>query len=127
MLASQLVLSCIEHMEQALHISSNLRSYHNAEMIFDPSESEFDMNVTFPREDWSATVYSEIEKELLHNILGTRGFGLKIVMFVNSDHAGVISPVVQEQDSLSFLTTFSFSGHQRSRRLVNIQEDCDIS
>ena len=74
-------------MEQALHIFSYLRSHHNAEMIFDPSEPEFDMNVTFPREDWSDKVYGEIQEELPHNIPETRGFGFKIVIYIDIDHS----------------------------------------
>ena len=50
-LASHMVLPCIGHMERVLHIFSYLRPHHNTVILFDPSEPEFDMDVTFPRED----------------------------------------------------------------------------
>ena len=88
MLASHTVLPRIGYMEQVLHISSYLRSHHNAEIIFDPSEPEFDMNLTFPREYWSDTVYNEIKEKLPHNMPETRGFRFKIIIYVDNDHAG---------------------------------------
>ena len=51
MLASHMILPCIRHMEQVMHIFSYLRLHHKTEIVFDPSEPEFDMEVTFLRED----------------------------------------------------------------------------
>ena len=39
MLALHMVLPHIGHMEQGLHIFSHLKSHHNTDMIFDPSET----------------------------------------------------------------------------------------
>ena len=88
MLASQMVLPRMGHMTQVLHIVPYLRPHHNAEMLLDPSEPEFDMNVTFSREDWSDTVCGDIKEELPHNNPETRGFGFKIVIYIDSYHAG---------------------------------------
>ena len=83
-----MVLPCIEHMEKVLHIVSHLKSHHNIETVFNPGEPKFDMDITFPREDRSDTVYWLIREEKRHNMPEIRGLGFKIVIYVDSDHAG---------------------------------------
>ena len=46
------------------------------------------MNLKFPKEDWSDTVYGDIKEGLPCNIPEIRDFGFKIVIYVDSDHAG---------------------------------------
>ena len=87
MRASHMVSPRVGHMEQVLHIFSYLKSHHNTKMVFDPGEPDFDIDTTFPREDWSDTVYGEVQEELPHEMLEVRGSRFNIAIYVDSDHA----------------------------------------
>ena len=87
LMASCMALPRIGHLEQVYNIFSYLKSKHNAEMIFDPTESEIDDN-QFEREDWSSSVYMNAKETLPANMPESRSFGFKIRAFVDSDHAG---------------------------------------
>ena len=43
------------HLKQLYHMFSYLKGHHNAEMVFDPSDPDIDMD-DFEEQDWSATV-----------------------------------------------------------------------
>ena len=88
MLVSCMVLPSVGLIEQVLHIFSYLKSHHNTEMVFDPSEPNFDVDRIFPREDWSGTLSGELQEELTHVMPEVRAFGLKIVIYVDIDHSG---------------------------------------
>ena len=61
----------------------------NADMVFDPSEPDIEIDTVFPKQDWSDTVYGHCEEELPHNMTAEeRGLGFKIVVYVDSGHAG---------------------------------------
>ena len=87
LMASCMALPRIGHLEQVYNIFAYLKSKHNAEMIFDPTEPEIDDN-QFKREDWSSSVYMNAKETLPANMPESRGFGFKIRAFVDSDHAG---------------------------------------
>ena len=78
-------------MQELLHVFVYLKKHMNTEMVFDPSETEIDMN-SFQRQDWSYSIYSlpgEVLKEALSpNKPNSLGNGFKIRCFVDSDHAG---------------------------------------
>ena len=87
MMASCMALPRRGHLEQLFHIFAYLKNKHNSEMVFDPSEPDID-EADFEKEDWSDTVYGKCTEEIPDNMPGTRGFGMKIVACVDSDHAG---------------------------------------
>jgi hypothetical protein len=64
-----------------------LKKHHNAEMPFDPSEPDIDMS-QFERQDWSQSIYGDVTEELPSNMPEPRGLGFKMVVNVDSDHAG---------------------------------------
>ena len=76
------------HLKQLYHIFSYLKCHHNAELVFDPSDPNIDMN-DFEEQDWSATVYATASKEELPpNMPEPRGQSMRMTCYVDSDHAG---------------------------------------
>ena len=63
MMSSHLVLPRKGHMEQVLRMFAYLKEHTNSEMVFDPSEVEFD-RADFPRQDWSYSIYTTDDCEL---------------------------------------------------------------
>ncbi|KAL7549612.1 hypothetical protein ACHAWF_012879 [Thalassiosira exigua] len=91
MMSSHLALPRAGHLEQVLHIFAYLKKHANAEMVFDPSQVEFDRSL-FPREDWSRSIYTrdgaDLREELPPNMPPPRGAGFTTRAYVDSDHAG---------------------------------------
>ena len=56
-------------------------------MVLDPSDPEI-YQACFEQEDWSNTVYSDCSEYIPPNSPNCRGFGLKIRLYVDSDHSG---------------------------------------
>ena len=56
MMSSHLALPREGHLKEVLHIFAHLKKHHNAEIVFDPSVPEIDLNL-FPREDWGFSIY----------------------------------------------------------------------
>ena len=70
-----------------LHIFSYLKSHHNTEMVFDPSDPMVDMT-DFQEKDWSTSVFGDELKEIIpSNIPEPRGQGMITRCFVDADHA----------------------------------------
>ena len=63
MMSSHLALPRKGHLEALFHVFAYLKTHHNSEMVFDPSEPEVDMAM-FPREDWSLSIYGDAIEEL---------------------------------------------------------------
>ena len=87
MLASCLALPREGHLKQLYHVFAYLKAKHNAEMIFDPTEPDIDES-KFQEEDWSSSVYADAKETLPSDMPEPRGFGFKIIAYVDSDHAG---------------------------------------
>ena len=72
------------------NIFAYLKKHHNAEMVFDPTEVDIDMN-DFPKQDWTYSTYhhelEELKKELPPNMPLPLGRGFQIRVYVDSDHA----------------------------------------
>ena len=67
---------------------SYLKSHHNSEMVFDPSDPDVDMS-DFEEQDWSSTVYATaLKEELPPNMPEPRGQSMRMICYVDSDHAG---------------------------------------
>jgi hypothetical protein len=92
MMSSHLALPRQGHLKEVLHIFAYLKKHHNAEMVFDPSEVEFDRS-DFPRKDWSYSIYTGTDGDVLKEELPPdmpmpKGRGFTIRCYVDADHAG---------------------------------------
>ena len=88
MMSSHLALPRRGHMEQAMQIFGYLKKYHNAELVFDPSDPTINEQ-DFERRDWASSEFGHVEgkEELPPNMLEPRGMGFMIVAKVDTDHA----------------------------------------
>ena len=90
MMSYHLVLPRKGHMEQVLRMFAYLKGHTDPEMVFDPSEVEFDRD-DFLRQDWSYSVYTtydcDLKEELPPNMPKPRGNSIIMMVYVNSDHA----------------------------------------
>jgi len=89
MLSSHLALPRDGHLECLYHMFAYLKKYHNAEMVYDPTEPEIN-HASFAKQDWTYSTMSEEErKEVLPpDMPEPRGKGFVIRCFVDADHAG---------------------------------------
>ena len=88
MLSSSLALPRKGHLEQVYHIFAYLKKYHNAEMVFDPSDPGVEYAL-FPKQDWSNTEFDQDEKEEIpQDMPEPRGRGFVIRAYVDADHRG---------------------------------------
>ena len=58
MMSSHLTLPRERHLEEVLHMFSYLKSHANSEIVFDPSQVEFD-KALFPKKDWVYSIYAQ--------------------------------------------------------------------
>ena len=87
MLSSHLALPRAGHLDQVLHIFAYLKKYHNAEMVFDPTNPTID-EADFERQDWTTSEFGHMENELLPtNMPKPRGMGFVMRAYVDADHA----------------------------------------
>ena len=64
-LSSHLALPRIGHIDAVFHIFAYLKKKHNSDMVYDPTEVDFD-RYAFPKEDWSYLIYGDKDlKEVL--------------------------------------------------------------
>ena len=75
------------HLDAVFHMFVFLKRKHNGVMVFDPTETEIDIN-KFPREDWSATPYGVCKEEIPSNAPEPRGIAFTMRAFVDSEYAG---------------------------------------
>ena len=90
MLSSHLALPRIDHLDAVFHIFAYLKKKHNSEMVYAPTEVEFD-SAAFPKEDWRYLIYGDKDlKEVLHRNMPRplRGKSMIMLVFLDSDHAG---------------------------------------
>jgi hypothetical protein len=87
-MSSHLALPREGHMLQVLHIFAYLEKYHNAELVFDPSDPCID-EADFDLKDWTSSEFGHIQgiEELPPNMPQPRGLGFTIRAKVNADHA----------------------------------------
>ena len=88
MMSSHLALPRKGHMEQVMQIFGYLRKYHNAELVFDPSDPTINEQ-DFERRDWASSEFRHVEgrEDLPPNMLEPSGLGFTIVAKVDADHA----------------------------------------
>ena len=62
MMSSHLALPREGHLDQVLHMFGYLKCYHNAEMVFDPSDPVIDES-EFQRRDWTSSEFGHLNAE----------------------------------------------------------------
>ena len=88
MMSSHLALPGEGHLDQVLQIFTYLKKYHNAELIYNPSNPVVEMN-DFERGDWMASEFGHIERkeEYPPNMPEPCGMGFVMQVKVDADHA----------------------------------------
>ncbi len=87
MMSSHLALPREGHLAQLYFMFGYLKTHHNAEMVFDPTEPEIDAS-QFERRDWTTSeVTEDLEEPLPSNMPEPRGFGFTMRSYVDADHA----------------------------------------
>jgi hypothetical protein len=103
-MASMMAMPRQGHLEQLFHMFAYLKLKHNSSMVFDPTEPDIDES-QFPRENWSSSVYGEVQEEIPGNAPEPRGIGFTMRAFVDSDHAGDVSTRRSRTGFLVFLNS----------------------
>ena len=87
MMSSHLALPREGHLKALYNIFGYLKSHHNTEMVFDPTEPTID-HALFERKDWTTSeVGFDLEELLPPNMPAARGFGFTMRAYVDADHA----------------------------------------
>ena len=88
MMSSHLALPRKGHMEQVMQMFGYQRKYHNAELVFDPSDPLINEQ-DFEKKDWASSEFGHVEgkEDLPPNMPEPRGLGFMIVAKVDADHA----------------------------------------
>ena len=91
MMSSHLAIPRKRHLEEVLHMFAYLKSHAHSEMVFDPSQVEFDKHL-LPNKDWGYSIYaqaaSDSQEELLPDMPKPCGKGMEMRVYVDSEHAG---------------------------------------
>lgn len=87
MMSSMLAMPRRGHLDNLFQMFSYLKKYHNAEMVFDPSLPELNLD-DFKRKDWTASEQMKYEEVLPPNMITPRGIGFRMTVYVDADHAG---------------------------------------
>ena len=74
-------------MQVLFHIFGYLKTHHNAELVYDPSDLIIDESRS-EQKDWASSKFGHVEgkEEKPTNALEPRGFGFTIRAKVNADH-----------------------------------------
>ncbi len=101
MMSSHMTFPREGHLHQLFHIFSYLRTHHNAEMVFDPTEVLMD-EVEYERKDWTSREFGHIsgQEVLPVNMPEPRGTGFVMRAMVDADHA---SDTVTRRSRTGFL------------------------
>ena len=75
------------HLEKVLHMFGYIKKHQNADMEFDPSEPSV-AHKNLKHEYCSSSIYGVIKEELTPNITEPRGLGLRMIVFMDSNHTG---------------------------------------
>ena len=120
MMSSHLELPRKGHMEQVMQIFGYLRKYHNAELVFDPSDPLINEQ-DFERKDWASSEFGHVEgkEDLPPNMPEPRGLGFTIVAKVDADHA---SDTVTRRSRTGILVYLNCSSiHWWSKKQASIE------
>ena len=87
MMSSHMAMPREGHLSQLLHIFAYLKKCHNSELVFDPSDREFDRN-SFMEQDRESSEHGSLVEELPIDAPSPKGMGFTMTAYVDSDHAG---------------------------------------
>ena len=101
MMSSHLALPREGHLEAVFRIFAYLKKYHNAELVYDPSDPVID-ETKFEAKDWASSEFGHLEgkEELPPKMPEPRGQGFVISAEVDADHA---SDTVTRRSRTGFL------------------------
>ena len=87
-MSSHLALPREGHLAQLFHMFAHLKKYHNAEMVFDPSDPVINES-DFELQDWTSSEFGHVQgrEELPPNMPEPRGLGFVMRAKVDADHA----------------------------------------
>jgi hypothetical protein len=88
MMSSHLALPREGHLAQLFHMFAHLKKYHNAEMVFDPSDPVINES-DFELQDWTSSEFGHVQgrEEIPSNMPEPRGLGFVMRAKVDADHA----------------------------------------
>ena len=89
MMSSHLALPREGHLLQVLHIFAYLKNHPNSAMVFDPTEWDVPAG-KFKKEDWRYSIYGceGLTEKLPDDMPKPLGKGMRLRVYVDSDHAG---------------------------------------
>ena len=89
MMSSHLALPREGHLRSVLQIFAYLKKYHNAEMVFDPSDPVVDY-LAYEAKDWTSSEFGHVQgiEEIPSNTPEPRGMGFTMIAKVDADHGG---------------------------------------
>ena len=91
MMSSHITLPQRGNLESLFHMFSYLKNHQNSEILFDPTELNFDM-ADFQREDWGLIIYCVVEEEMRPIVLFTeserRGQAFTMKFYVDCNLGG---------------------------------------
>ena len=101
MMSSHLALPREGHLEQVLHNFAYLKKYHDAELVYDPSDPVGDEN-DLERRDWASSEFGHVEGKEVFPVKMPEPIGHGFIMRaeVDADHA---SNTVSRQSRTGFL------------------------
>ena len=94
LMSTCLTLPREDHLRKVFQIFAYLKTKNNGELVFDPSQPDWwkDREGMFPKMDWKGTPYPQnedcLKEEIPENAPESRGNGMIVSAFVDSDHAG---------------------------------------
>jgi hypothetical protein len=103
-----------------LHIFAHLKKYHNAELVYDPTEPNIDESL-FEAKDWASSEFGHLngKEELPPNQPQPRGIGFTISAKVDADHA---SDSVSRRSRTGFLVWVNSSlVHWWSKKQTSVE------
>ena len=89
-----------------------LKKHHNAEMVFNQTDREINMS-QFNKQDWSQTIYGKLNEAIPPNAPLACGRGMRMTVWVDSDHAGESLTRRSRTGYLIFLMDTPFIGFPR--------------
>ena len=107
-------------MEQVMQIFGYLGKYHNAELVFDPSDPTINEQ-DFERRDWASSEFGHVEdkEDLPPNMPEPRALGFTIVAKVDADHASHTGTRRSRTGILVYLNCSMI--HWRSKKQASIE------
>ena len=120
MMSSHLAMPREGHLRAVFNIFAHLKKYHNSELVYDPSEPDFDKS-KFELKDWTSSEFGHIQgkEELPPNMPQPRGRGFVIRAKVDADHA---SDTVTRRSRTGFLVYLNCSlVHWFSKKQTSVE------